>query len=136
MDKNRLNAILACLLVAICASAYITKPAPFRKTADVVGSADAYEDAKGYSKAVSTSTSLAALLGEALPSDIVAVTLYNSDASTVLRYQCDGNAATATAFPIPAGAYYTAAGDKRELDRIRLYAGSSITIGIVTHDLD
>ena len=97
---------------------------------------DGYEDHKGYSKAVTTSASLEATLGEALPTAVVAVTIYKSDSSTTLYYQCDGNAASNTSFPIPAGASYTAAGDKPQLDDIRLYAASSVTAGIVVHVLD
>jgi len=97
---------------------------------------DGYEDHKGYAKAITTSSSLETILGEALPSNVVGVTIVNTDSSTTLYMQADGNAATATTFPIPAGMSYIASGDKAQLDNLRLYAASSVNVGVMVHVLD
>lgn len=97
---------------------------------------DAYLPYKGYTKAVSTSATLAATLGEALPDDIVAVTVVNYNTTLPMTVQFTGDDADATSFTIPAGSGMTIPGDAEALAKLRVFAASEVSAGFITYLLD
>lgn len=86
-----------------------------------------------YPKAVAASATLAAILGEALQTNVRAVTIVNDSGNTIY-YQADGTAASATnGCPIITGRIYTIHGDATSLANVRLYAASSSNVGFIQH---
>ncbi len=96
---------------------------------------DAYLPSKGYTSSVSSSATLAATIGEALPDLVVAVTVVNYNEGVSLNIQFDGTAADANAFAIPPGTGMTIPGDRELQANVRLYAASAINVGIIPYTL-
>lgn len=96
---------------------------------------DPYLPYKGYTATVDSSETIAATIGEALPDLVVAVTVVNYDLSLNLYVQFDGTAADNTAFAIPPGAGMTIPGDSVAQALVRLYASSTINVGIIPYVL-
>jgi len=94
---------------------------------------DAYLPYKGYLKTVGVSATVAATLGEALPEDVIALTVVNYDLSLNLHVQFTGDAADGDAFAIPPGAGMTIPGDRELQAKVRLYASSTINVGIIPY---
>jgi len=98
-------------------------------------SLDPYRPMKSSNGAVTASATLAAASGEALDDNVVAITVSNTHTTETLYVQFDGSAADVTAFPLPAGSGTTIPGDSESLADVRLYAGSSITVGFIPYRL-
>lgn len=75
-----------------------------------------------------SSSTLATLLGSALPNNVMAVTVVPGDST--IRYNPSGTA-DATSIALPA--LYTIFGHKAILDLVELYAGSSLACGLIVH---
>ncbi len=123
------------VLAAVLGVGFITMPGGYLDAVPTRGCLEGYEDYKTYTKSVNASASLETILGEALPAAVVGITLIDSSSATVLNYQCDGTAASATSVGIPAGSGTTLAGNKAKLDKVRLYTGAATDIGFIVHTL-
>ena len=91
---------------------------------------DGYKDRLSVLAAVSSSTTLATALGEALASTDVGVTIIsNGD----LHYSPDATDADANNAKLPT--VYTIMGGKTQLDRVRLYSASSQNVSFIVFEV-
>jgi hypothetical protein len=81
---------------------------------------------------VNASATLAALLGAALPANVVGVAVYN-EGTLAVRYQTTGAAADANCAGIPIGGNLPFLGSKADLDNVRLFTGSASAVSLTVY---